>query len=161
MESSQKNIELLTRLTQYTSDEAKQELIAGEDQVLRALDELCGDVEPYQPSWDAAVDDCLSVLMLVGPSPRAILDLTVSGTAEEPTIKLELMPTRDSPVGVRVTDRWASGEQGSRAREQRWTFTWETEPARVREIVYYVTPRDDPVDAETALAGPLRGSSPS
>ncbi len=82
----------------------------------------------------------------------------MSGTGEEPVITMELLPITATPLRVKLIEEYGPGGPGARHRERRWTFEWEGESLRRREIKYplVMTPRPTTPRAEVAalkLAG--------
>ncbi len=145
MQASEKASELHALLTQYATDDSKQALVMGREHVLRVFDELCGDVEPYQPGWATGAAPSL---VLVGPEACGLLDVVVSGTGEDLDVAIELLPLRDAPFSVTAVDQWGSGGPGVRQRHVRWTFGWQGGSHSLREVMYRLEPDGRPADAE-------------
>ena len=93
--------DLLGGLTQHASEAQRDAIIGSRDHLARMLQDLCStDVKAYLPCAWGTAEESVS-LMLVTAGDRGIVDLSVSGTEEEPVCTLELLPVRPTPLHVR------------------------------------------------------------
>jgi len=114
---------------------AARDLLETRQDVARALRELCvPEVEPYPVSYVAA-DDATTTMILV-PEEGAMIEVSVSGTANEPVITMVSLPLVDTPLAARMTECWGPGDAGARCRVRTWSFAHAGAPGWEQAISY-------------------------
>jgi hypothetical protein len=134
----------LVRIAKFGSQEARA-LINGADMlIMRVLSELARpDLEFYDPG-PVADDEGTATMILAPEPPLGMLDIEVSGTIQDPVVRINLLPVADVPLTAKMEERWTPGEPGGRSRRVCWTFEWDS--GLTRQITYDIGHNGDGAD---------------